>query len=145
MRNGTLVLKFFLNVSKKEQGKRFMERLENPEKYWKFSFGDLEERKHWDDYQDAFEQMLQNTSTEWAPWWVIPADHKYVTRAIVAAIISRSIDELGVAFPEVSEATRQRFGAAKADLLADGIKPKGKKDKKRKKQDEDAAPEVEEQ
>ena len=140
-RNGTLVLKFFLNVSKKEQGKRFMERLENPEKFWKFSFGDLDERKHWDEYQDAFENMIQHTSTEWAPWWVVPADHKYVTRALVAGIITRAIDDLGVAFPEVSEEKRQRFGAAKADLLADGVKPKGKK---KKKKDAEVATEEEE-
>ena len=83
-RNGTLVLKFFLNVSKKQQRERFLERLERPEKNWKFSFGDLEERKHWSEYRQAFEQMVQNTSTKWAPWWVIPADHKWVTRTLVA-------------------------------------------------------------
>ena len=118
-RNGTLVLKFFLNVSKKEQRKRFLERLERPEKNWKFSFGDLEERKHWSEYRDAFEQMVQNTSTKWAPWWVIPADHKWVTRALVAAIITRSIDGLGVAFPEVSDKDRRRLADAKSALLAE--------------------------
>ena len=84
-RNGTLVLKFFLNVSKDEQKKRFLARLDRPEKNWKFSFGDLEERRHWPAYREAFEQMVQNTSTNWAPWWVIPADRKWVTRALVAA------------------------------------------------------------
>ena len=103
--------------------------------------GDLDERKHWDEYQDAFENMIQHTSTEWAPWWVVPADHKYVTRALVAGIITRAIDDLGVAFPEVSEEKRQRFGAAKADLLADGVKPKGKK---KKKKDAEVATEEEE-
>ena len=117
-RNGTLILKFFLNVSKKEQGQRFMERLENPEKHWKFSFGDLEERKHWAEYQDAFENMLQHTSTEWAPWWVIPADHKWVTRALVAGIITQSINELGLTFPEVSEEKKQRLAAARKELQA---------------------------
>ena len=102
-RNGTLVLKFFLHVSKKEQRKRFLSRLDRPEKNWKFSFGDLEERKHWSEYQDAFEQMLQHTSTKWAPWWVIPADHKWVTRTLVASIVARSIDGLGVKYPEVSD------------------------------------------
>ena len=117
-RNGTLVLKFFLNVSKKEQRQRFLERLERPEKNWKFSFGDLEERKHWPEYRQAFEQMVQNTSTKWAPWWVIPADHKWVTRTLVAAIITRSIDGLGVAFPKVSDKDRQRLADVRNELLA---------------------------
>jgi PPK2 family polyphosphate:nucleotide phosphotransferase len=118
-RNGTLVLKFFLNVSKKEQRQRFLERLERPEKNWKFSFGDLEERKHWSEYRQAFEQMVQNTSTKWAPWWVIPADHKWVTRTLVAAIITRSIDGLGAAFPKVPEKNRLRLAAARTQLLAE--------------------------
>ena len=118
-RNGTLVLKFFLNVSKKVQRNRFLERLERPEKNWKFSFGDLEERKHWSAYRDAFEQMVQNTSTNWAPWWVIPADHKWVTRALVAAIITRSINKLGVTFPEVSDTDRKRLAIARKELLAE--------------------------
>ena len=117
-RNGTPVLKFFRNVSKKQQRQRFLERLERPEKNWKFSFGDLEERKHWPEYRQAFEQMVQNTSTKWAPWWVIPADHKWVTRTLVAAIITRSIDGLGVAFPKVSEKDRLRLAAARTELLA---------------------------
>ena len=111
-RNGVVVRKFFLHVSKKEQGQRFMERLEDPAKHWKFSFGDLEERKHWPAYQDAFENMLQHTSTRWAPWWVIPADHKWVTRALIANIITRSIDRLGVKFPEVSAQQLKRLAAA---------------------------------
>ena len=119
VRNGTVVLKFFLNVSKKEQRKRFMERLEKPEKNWKFSFGDLEERKHWSDYQDAFEKMLQHTSTPWAPWWVIPANHKWVTRALVAEIITRSIDGLGVKFPTVSAERRRRLATARRSLAAE--------------------------
>ena len=117
-RNGTLILKFFLNVSKEEQRQRFLERLERPEKNWKFSFGDLEERKHWSEYRDAFEQMIQNTSTKWAPWWVIPADNKWVTRTLVAAIITRSIDDLGVAFPEVAPEQRRRLETAKKALSA---------------------------
>jgi PPK2 family polyphosphate:nucleotide phosphotransferase len=118
-RNGTLVLKFFLNVSKNEQRKRFLERLERPEKNWKFSSTDLEERKHWSAYREAFEQMVQNTSTTWAPWWVIPADHKWVTRALVASIVTRSINKLGVAFPEVSEQDRKRLAIARKELLAE--------------------------
>ena len=123
-RNGTTILKFFLNVSKKEQGKRFLERLENPDKHWKFSFGDLEERKLWPEYQHAFEQMLRHTSTEWAPWWVVPADHKWVTRALVAAILTRSIGALGVDFPAVSDERRRQLEAARQDLLGNG-KTKG--------------------
>ena len=115
-RNGTLVLKFFLNVSKKEQGQRLLERIDRPEKNWKFSFGDLAEREHWSDYRDAFQNMLQRTSTKWAPWWVIPADNKWVTRALVAAIITRSIDKLGVEFPTVSAKDRQRLAAARRTL-----------------------------
>jgi polyphosphate kinase 2 (PPK2 family) len=118
VRNGTLILKFFLNVSKKEQGRRFMERLERPEKHWKFSFGDLEERKHWAEYQDAFEQMLRRTSTPWAPWWVVPADHKWVTRSLVAGIVTRSIDKLGLEFPVVSAQQRRRLEAARRALSA---------------------------
>jgi PPK2 family polyphosphate:nucleotide phosphotransferase len=118
-RNGTLVLKFFLNVSKNEQRKRFLERLDRPEKNWKFSLGDLEERKHWSAYREAFEQMVQNTSTTWAPWWVIPADHKWVTRALVASIVTRSINKLGVAFPEVSEKDQKRLAIARKELLAE--------------------------
>ena len=119
VRNGTLILKLFLNVSKKEQGKRFLERLEVPEKNWKFNFGDLEERKHWSEYQDAFEQMIQHTSTKSAPWWVIPADNKWVTRALVGTIVTRSIDRLGSSFPEISEKNRKELAVAKASLLAE--------------------------
>jgi PPK2 family polyphosphate:nucleotide phosphotransferase len=118
-RNGTLVLKFFLNVSKKEQRKRFMDRLERPEKNWKFSLADLEERKYWSEYQDAFENMLQHTSTPWAPWWVIPANHKWVTRALVAGIITRSINGLGVKFPAVSAERQRRLAAARRSLAAE--------------------------
>jgi PPK2 family polyphosphate:nucleotide phosphotransferase len=117
-RNGTLILKFFLHVSKKEQGRRFLARLEQPDKTWKFSFGDLEERKYWSDYQHAYEQMLQHTSTPWAPWWVIPADHKWVTRTLVATILTRSIDGLGARFPDVSDQDRRRLAAARRDLSA---------------------------
>ena len=98
-RNGTLVLKFFLHLSKKEQKRRFLERLDNPDKNWKFSVADLKERDYWDEYQEAFQDMLRNTSTEWAPWWVIPADHKWVTRALVSAVIARRIEDLGLKRP----------------------------------------------
>jgi PPK2 family polyphosphate:nucleotide phosphotransferase len=115
-RNGTLILKFFLNVSKQEQRRRLLDRLEQPEKNWKFSLNDLETRKRWDDYQDAYDQMLQHTSTRSAPWWVIPADHKWVTRALVAGIITRSIDKLGVTIPDVAAPERRRLAAARREL-----------------------------
>ena len=117
-RNGTIILKFFLHISKKEQKKRFLERLDREDKHWKFSFSDLKEREYWDDYQEAFEEALTHTSTEWAPWWVIPADHKWVTRTLVASIVARSIDGLGLKYPEVSDKDRRRFAAARRELSA---------------------------
>ncbi len=119
VRNGTLILKFFLNVSKREQRDRFAERLEDPTKQWKFSFGDLEERKHWDAYQDAFEQMLRHTSTKWAPWWVVPADNKWVTRAIVAGIITKAITDLGEKPPALSAEQTRRLADARRELGLD--------------------------
>jgi PPK2 family polyphosphate:nucleotide phosphotransferase len=119
VRNGTLILKFFLNVSKKEQKRRFLERLENEEKTWKFSTADLAERAHWNAYTEAFEDMLGATSTEWAPWYVVPADNKWVTRAVVADILTRSIRDLGLEAPKVSKAKRQELAAARKKLLAE--------------------------
>ena len=116
VRNGTLILKFFLNVSKQEQRQRFIDRLEDPEKQWKFSFADLAERRHWDEYQSAFEHLLSHTSTPWAPWWVVPADHKWVTRTLVSAITANAIAELGDKPPELSEEQRQRLGDARKEL-----------------------------
>jgi PPK2 family polyphosphate:nucleotide phosphotransferase len=116
-RNGTLVLKFFLNVSKKEQKKRFLERLENPEKHWKFSEADLKERAFWDQYQEAFEDTLSHTSTKWAPWWVIPADNKWVARAVVSAVLVNSIRGLGLKRPEVSTEQLAALGKARRQLL----------------------------
>jgi PPK2 family polyphosphate:nucleotide phosphotransferase len=107
-RNGTIVLKFFLHVSKKEQKKRFLERLQNPDKRWKFNMGDLVAREHWDAYQKAYEELLTATSTKEAPWWVIPADHKWIMRALVAQVVSREISRLNLRFPSVDEATVQQ-------------------------------------
>jgi PPK2 family polyphosphate:nucleotide phosphotransferase len=112
VRNGTLILKFFLNVSKKEQKERFMERIERPEKNWKFSAGDVAERGFWDKYMEAYEEALSATSTDWAPWYIVPADHKWATRTIVAKILSTAILELDLKFPQISE--RQRTELAKA-------------------------------
>jgi PPK2 family polyphosphate:nucleotide phosphotransferase len=120
VRNGTLILKFFLNVSKDEQRARFVERLENPAKHWKFSFGDLEERRHWDDYQDAFERILRHTSTTWAPWWVIPADNKWVTRTLVAAITTQAITDLGDRPPALSADQTRHLDEARRELGLEG-------------------------
>jgi PPK2 family polyphosphate:nucleotide phosphotransferase len=115
-RNGTLVLKFFLNVSKETQRKRFLERLTNPEKYWKVSDSDVTERQYWDDYQNAFEDVFQNTSTKWAPWYVIPADHKWVARTLVAAILTRSIQDLKLKMPTVSPEREKELAAMRRRL-----------------------------
>jgi PPK2 family polyphosphate:nucleotide phosphotransferase len=115
--NGTLILKFFLNVSKREQKKRFLERLDRPEKNWKFSVADLEERKFWSDYQSAFEETLSHTSTAWAPWWVIPADNKWVARAIVSAVLIDRMKGLGLKRPQVSDAQREVLAKAKRQLM----------------------------
>jgi PPK2 family polyphosphate:nucleotide phosphotransferase len=115
-RNGTLILKFFLHVSKDEQKRRFLERLTNPEKYWKFSEADLEEREHWKAYQKAFEEALGATSTKRAPWNVVPADRKYVARAVVADIITTAIQNLGLKYPEVSGEKMAKLAAARARL-----------------------------
>jgi PPK2 family polyphosphate:nucleotide phosphotransferase len=118
-RNGTLIVKLLLNVSKPEQKRRFIERLDNPEKNWKFSTADLAERGYWDEYMDAFGEMLSATSTDWAPWYVIPADHKYVARALVASVLSTSIQELGLQPPKVSAARKQELVAVRKRLLSE--------------------------
>ena len=115
-RNGTLILKFFLHLSKKEQKRRFLERLERKDKQWKFSLADLKEREHWDDYQRAFEDALRQTSTRWAPWWVIPADHKWVTRVLVAAITTQAIKDLKLKLPAVTAAQRRDLARAQKQL-----------------------------
>lgn len=116
-RNGTRIIKIFLHVSKEEQKRRFLERLDKPAKNWKFSLGDLEERKLWDKYQAAYEEMLAATTTKHAPWYVIPADHKFVARAAVAEILTNTILDLAVDYPSVSKETKQAFAAARERLL----------------------------
>jgi PPK2 family polyphosphate:nucleotide phosphotransferase len=115
-RNGTLVLKFFLHVSKGEQKRRFLERLTNPEKHWKFSEADMAEREYWKDYQKAFEDALSATSTKRAPWYVIPADRKYVARALVADIVTTAIQDLDLEYPKVSAEKMAKLEAARAQL-----------------------------
>jgi PPK2 family polyphosphate:nucleotide phosphotransferase len=116
VRNGTVILKFFLNVSKQEQKQRFMERLERPDKHWKFSASDLAERAFWDDYMEAYEDTISITSTDWAPWYIIPADHKWITRAVVADILASSIRALNLKYPKVTEEQRQALAEAREKL-----------------------------
>jgi|HubBroStandDraft_4_1064222.scaffolds.fasta_scaffold27261_1 PPK2 family polyphosphate:nucleotide phosphotransferase len=115
-RNGTRIVKFFLHVSKAEQGKRFLKRLSQPNKFWKFAPGDVHERRYWGDYMAAYEECLSRTSTAWAPWYVIPADHKWVTRALVAEIITREIHKLALHYPKVEKGLRKQFDEARSLL-----------------------------
>lgn len=114
--NGIVIRKFFLHVSKKEQKKRFLERLDNPEKNWKFSANDIKERAFWDDYMNAYEQTIRHTSSKHAPWYVVPADNKWFTRIAVAAAIIETLDSLDLHYPEVSQAARSQLVAARAQL-----------------------------
>ncbi|MEH2374805.1 polyphosphate kinase 2 family protein [Nostoc sp.] len=114
--NGVIILKFFLNVSKSEQKKRFLERIEYPEKNWKFSDSDVQERAFWDDYMNAYEEVFNSTSTKWAPWYIIPADRKWFTRLVVANIICTKLQELNLQYPTVSEEHRQQLLEAKRIL-----------------------------
>lgn len=115
-RNGTLILKFFLNVSKKEQRERFLARLNDPAKHWKFSAGDVAERAYWDEYMEAYEMCLSQTSTPWAPWHIIPADHKWVARAIVANAITTAIDKLNLKYPEIDANKAAELAACRRQL-----------------------------
>jgi len=117
VRNGTVIVKFFLNISKAEQRRRLLQRIEARDKLWKFSAADLAERGYWPEYMAAYQDMLRATSTEWAPWYVIPADHKYVARALVAAILSGTIGALGLDYPKLSKAAQRQLAAARRRLL----------------------------
>ena len=115
-RNGTTIVKFFLHVSKAEQKRRFMARLDNPDRLWKFSAGDVAVRAHWDEYMQAYENAITATSTEWAPWYVIPADHKRVMQAMVARILVDTINALDLQWPTVSDEEREANAKARAKL-----------------------------
>ena len=117
-RNGVVILKFFLHVSKEEQKKRFLERLEDSKKNWKFSNADVQERGFWKDYQEAYEEMIQNTATKHAPWFVVPADNKWFTRLVVADAIIAALDELDLAFPDVDKEKKKELAAVRESLLA---------------------------
>lgn len=118
MRSGTVIRKFFLNLSKKEQKQRFLARLDHPEKNWKFSADDIHERKYWEDYQDAYEDMIRNTSSAEAPWYVVPADNKWFTRLVVSTVLVDTLEGLKLAYPKVDERKRKELEAAKKVLLA---------------------------
>jgi PPK2 family polyphosphate:nucleotide phosphotransferase len=120
-RNGVVIRKFFLHLSAGEQKKRFLERIDNPAKNWKFSSNDSRERAFWKDYMKAYEDMICNTATDYAPWYVVPADNKWFTRVVVAAAVVDALAELDLRYPEVGEAQRQQLAAAKEELLADDI------------------------
>jgi PPK2 family polyphosphate:nucleotide phosphotransferase len=117
--NGFRIVKLFLNLSKEEQRRRFLKRIDLAEKNWKFSSADARERAFWDDYQHAFSQMLSHTSTEWAPWHVIPADHKWFARIAVGAVIVQALMDLDPQYPTLSDEDRQALTQAKADLVAE--------------------------
>ena len=116
-RNGVIVRKFFLHVSKKEQKRRFLERINDPQKNWKFSSNDAAERDFWDDYMVAYEQMIQETATKAAPWYVVPADNKWFTRLVVAAAVIETLDDLDLKYPEIGEEKLKELATAKKKLL----------------------------
>lgn len=118
-RNGVVVCKFFLHVSRKEQKKRFLERIENPDKNWKLSVGDAQERKYWKDYMNAYEEMICNTATDYAPWYVVPADNKWFTRIIVGAAVIDTVWSLGLKYPKVDKAKLKELQTVKQQLLAE--------------------------
>ena len=115
-RNGVVIRKFFLNISQKEQKKRFLERLDDPKKNWKFSAADIHEREYWDDYMKAYEEMVRQTSSKHAPWYVVPADNKWFTRLVVAATIVETLESLNLSYPKVSAAARKQLQAVRAEL-----------------------------
>ncbi len=118
-RNGIAVVKFFLHVSKKEQKRRFMERLDTPNKNWKFSTADVRERQCWNDYQEAYEDMIRHTASEHAPWYVVPADNKWFTRLVVAAAVVEALKDLKLSYPKVDSAQKAELEKARAQLMAE--------------------------
>ncbi len=118
-RQGVIVLKFFLNLSRKEQKKRFMKRLDDPDRHWKFAPSDVRERRYWDDYQHAYDEAIRATATPRAPWHVVPADNKWFTRLVVAAAIVKAVEALDLAFPKIDAKAKQELVAARAELDAE--------------------------
>lgn len=140
--NGMVVLKFFLHLSKKEQKKRFMERIDDPSKNWKFSLSDLKERAFWDDYQKAYEQAITATTQDHAPWFIIPANDKWFARLAIAAIIYQQFEKLNLSYPLVSEAQREELKKAKLHLMGEDQGENGKV--KQKKEDKAEALDIKE-
>ena len=129
--NGTIILKFFLHLSKKEQKKRFLERINDPSKNWKFEFGDLIERGHWDEYQHAYEEAISTTSKKNAPWFIIPADDKWYARLAIAAVIYQQFEQLHIDYPEAKEEQKADLEKARIQLMAEELKPNGQKKNKK--------------
>jgi len=119
-RNGTVILKFFLNLSRKEQRKRFLDRLEEPSKMWKFSMNDVTERKFWSRYAAVYQDILRHTATPVAPWYVVPADHKWFARVVIGATIVQTLDTLNLRFPRVDKASQEEFAAVRQALQQEG-------------------------
>lgn len=126
--NGTIILKFFLHVSKKEQKKRFLERIDDPAKNWKFSFNDIIERNFWKDYRKAYEDLLENTSTKSAPWFVVPADDKWFTRLVIANIIVNELSQLDLGYPKLSDKQNAELTNAKKILTGEPVSTSGDTD-----------------
>ncbi len=131
--NGTIILKFFLHLSKKEQKKRFLERIDDPSKNWKFSLSDLKERGYWDRYQEVYEDAIGATSTEDSPWFIIPADDKWYARLAIASVIHDQFRKLDLSYPKVSAAQKDELQKAKEKLLAEGTESGSKKGSKKAK------------
>jgi PPK2 family polyphosphate:nucleotide phosphotransferase len=123
VRNGTMIIKFFLHVSREEQAERFLKRINEPEKNWKFSLADIEERKYWNDYQKAYETMIKNTSTDLAPWYIIPADKKWYMRLAVAEIILRKMKALGLQYPKLTDQQLADLEKGKQSLIQEMNQP----------------------
>jgi PPK2 family polyphosphate:nucleotide phosphotransferase len=117
--NGVRIVKVFLNLSKREQAQRFLERIDHPEKNWKFSAADISERQYWDEYQLAFDEMLSHTSTKWAPWYVVPADHKWFARMSTAAVLIRTLTGIDPQYPDVAPELRQEMAGAREELAVE--------------------------
>lgn len=135
--NGMIILKFFLHVSKKEQKKRFLERIEDPSKNWKFSLSDLKERAFWDQYQKAYGEAISKTSTDYAPWFIIPADDKWFARLAIASVIYRQFEKLELSYPVVSEAQKAELQKAKLQLTSENGEGESEKGKKRDKKEKE--------
>lgn len=145
--NGTVILKFFLHVSRKEQKKRFLERIDDPSKNWKFSLSDLKERAFWKDYQKVYEEAISETSTRYAPWFIIPADDKWYSRLAIAAMIRRQFDKLDLRYPLVSAGQKEELQKAKLKLMSEENDSNGKQENKKvkkvkKKQKGSEVPEI---